>query len=136
MSGRGKSFVWLDYLTAYEVAWHEGVVSLDTPTNRSNSGDQQDSGMIFLDTFESDIPSPENILIKKEAFLNLSEEAKEVILLIFNAPQEILDCFFTAKYHKISRDKIYQFLIQNKHWNRKVVNRCFKELKDFSSQID
>jgi len=136
MSGNGKHFVWLDYLTAYEVAWNGGIMSLDARTDRPNSGDQQDGGMIFLDTFESDIPSPENILIKKEAFLNLSCEAKEVILLILNAPQEILDCFFTAKYHKISKDKIWKFLVENKKWNKKVVDRCFKELRDFSSQID
>lgn len=133
MAGNGKHFVWQDYLTAYEVVWHEGVVSMDAP---HNSNGQNDNTMLFLDTFESDLPSPENMLIKKEAFLGLSAEAKEVILLILNAPQEILDCFFTAKYHKISKDKIWKFLIENKKWNKKVVNRCFKELKDFSSQID
>lgn len=140
MSGTGKHFVWLDYLTAYEVAWRGGIVSLDaliSGTSSSQSYPPQESGygMRFLDSLESDLPSPEDTLLKKEAFTSLSAEAKEVILLILNSPQEILDCLLTPKYNKISKDRLLIFLTTTKGWKPKVVAKCFKELKEFSSDL-
>jgi hypothetical protein len=127
MSGNGKHFVWLDYLTAYEIAWKGGIVSSDAPL--------PDGETRFVDSMESESPSPENILLRKEAFRDLSSEAKEVVLLVLNAPQEILDCFFAPKYHKISKEKIGQFLVQQRGWKRRIVDRCFQELKEFSMGI-
>lgn len=139
MSGKGKSFVWLDYLTAYEVAWHGGIVSLDAPISGAGSEAYSPQGpgygMRFLDSMESDLPSPEDTLLKKEAFTSLSAEAKEVILLILNSPQEILDCLLTPKYNKISKDRLWIFLTTTKGWKPKVVTKCFKELKEFSSDL-
>lgn len=140
MSGTGKHFVWQDYLTAYEVAWHDGIVSLDAPISGASyqqSYTPQEPGynIRFLDSMESDLPSPEDTLLKKEAFLGLSTEAKEVVILILNSPQEILDCFFTPKYNKISKDRIWKFLSENKGWKPKVITKCFRELREFSSDF-
>jgi hypothetical protein len=141
MSGHGKGFVWQDYLTAYEVAWHDGIVSLDAPI--SGASPQQShfiqepeyGGMRFLDSMKSNLPSPEDTLLKKEAFLSLSSEAKEVVMLVLNSPQEILDCFFTPKYNKISKDRIWKFLSENKGWKPKVITKCFQELREFSADF-
>jgi len=138
MSGNGKHFVWQDYLTAYEVAWREGIVSLDAPISGNStkqSYEPQDNSIRFLDSMESDLPSPEETLLKKEAFLCLSSEAKEVILLILNSPQEILDCFFTPKYNKISKDRIWAFLSENKGWKPRTIAKCFQELREFSTDF-
>lgn len=138
MSGNGKHFVWQDWQTAYEVAWCGGIVSLDAPMSGASpkqSYGPQDNSIRFLDSMESDLPSPEETLLKKEAFLVLSSEAKEVILLILDSPQEILDCFFTPKYNKISKDRIWKFLSESKGWKPKVITKCFRELREFSSDF-
>lgn len=126
MAGKGKSLVWLDYLAAYETAWH-GMVELDCPVT-------EDSGVTMKDMMASRFEDPEENLIKKDSLASLSSESKEIIDLIFNAPSEVLACFITPKYNKISKNKIKEYLIKE-GWLEVTVSRCFKELKDLCSDF-
>lgn len=133
MAGHGKSMVQYDWLTAYETAT-KGMIELDEPIHVDHRGSGGDVKTYRIDTMESPIVSQESILIKKDAYLALSQEAKEVIEIIFNAPKEILECFVTDTYDKVSKRKIKNWLL-TQGWNRKKVRFCFAELRDFSSNF-
>lgn len=131
MSGKGKGFVWHDYLTAYNTAW-KGLVELDAPSHKLKSMDEP---ALLVETFESPCENPEEAYMHKEAWEKLSEEAKTVAKLIFESPMEILECLMAEKYHKISKHKIKIYLIKKLGWKSKSVKRCFAELKDFASDF-
>ena len=134
MAGNGKHFVWQDYLTAYQTAWY-GLVELDEPVrmiNKALSG--EDTELLRVDTFTNSAMSQEETYCKKEAIDQLSEEAKEIIDLVFNAPAEIMACFITPKYNKISKEKIHDFLL-DKGWNQKIIKKCFAELRDLCNEF-
>ena len=77
----------------------------------------------------------EREVIKKDLFTQLSNEAKEVINIIFNSPNEILETFKTPKYNLVSRKKILDHLISN-GWNPKCIKKVFKELKIFVMNLE
>ena len=133
MAGNGKHFVWLDYLTAYQTAWY-GLVELDEPISAQSKGMHENVDMLRMDTLENETMSQEETYCKKEAIENLSEEAKEIIDLVFNAPAEIIACFITPKYNKISKDKIRDFLL-DKGWNQKIIKKCFAELRELCNEF-
>jgi hypothetical protein len=126
MSGNGKHFVWQDWQTAYEIIYH-GLIELDAPVAL------QDQTVSLGDFLQTESLSPEETFIEKESYQNLSEEAKDVISLIIGAPQEILDCFTTPKYNKISKERIAQFLSKNLRWDKKRISFCFQEIREFVS---
>ena len=132
MAGRGKSMVEYDWLTAYETA-RLGMVELDQIMPSRDGGGSMDftRGELLESTT---ISSPEEILLKKEAFLSMSQEAKEIVQLIFNAPQEIIDCFMTETYEKVSKKKIKEYLIIN-GWHPNTVKKCFGELREFTTNL-
>jgi hypothetical protein len=127
MPGHGKSFVFYHYLTAYNTCW-KGIEELDEFI-RGNEFSPSGEGIRRIDLLETDLMSPEETLIHKDALEKLSSEAKEVIILIFNAPKEILETLAADKYDKVSKRKIRDFLIREKGWERANVKKCFRELK-------
>ena len=72
--------------------------------------------------------SPEEILLKKESYNRLSEEAKYVIGICLNTPAELLDLITTPVYRKISKEKLTKYF--RKMWNQKKVNRVFREIQN------
>jgi hypothetical protein len=129
MSGHGKSMVEYDWLTAYETA-KKGLVELDEPFEKDRGEGFSKVDLLRIDTMETDIILQENLVMKKEAYTQLSSEAKEVIEMIFNAPAEILECFMAPKYNKVSKNQIKNYLLIN-GWNPNIVRNCFAELRSF-----
>jgi hypothetical protein len=129
--GHGKSMVWQDYQTAFEVCFHNGINSLD---EQLNSGEPTAKAATKMDFLEDEVAlSPEEILIRKDAFLFLSSEAKEIVSIIFNAPAEVLETFTSPKYNCIHKKRIGAYLIKEKKWPTNIVCKCFDELKSFCS---
>jgi len=52
--------------------------------------------------------TPENLYFKKEAYQKLSEEAKEIIMIIVNAPAEMIE-LFSPKKHKTNINKVISY---------------------------
>jgi len=82
--------------------------------------------MIADDTY-----NPEKILLKKDAFDSLSDEAKYLLRIILDAPQELIEVLYTQKYKKTSKARIKKFLLKCLHWNRLKVNKAFREIKKY-----
>lgn len=78
----------------------------------------------------SRILSPEETLLRKSTLENLSEEAKEVIRLIFIAPAEITEQFTSKTRNTISKVKLLNYLYRQLKWKRKKINSVEKELKE------
>lgn len=74
-----------NYILAYNILKGIDIIS-------STECQDENSCEIIL---QSEQINPEQLLIKKDSFENLSQEAKELILIIINAPQEFLDLFKT-----------------------------------------
>ena len=77
MSGKGKGFVWLDYLIAFNLGWKQGLVSYEE--NPIYNLDMQ-----LEVSSHSNQDSQEKIAIKKDLTEKLSREAKDIIKLIIN----------------------------------------------------
>jgi hypothetical protein len=77
------------------------------------------------DSLHHQSPSPESVMLKKEAFQLLSDEAKELIAIVLNAPSEIMfDC------GKPSIMRIYDILRSNE-WTWPKINRARSEVKQY-----
>jgi hypothetical protein len=70
----------------------------------------------------------ESELFKKEAFENLSFEAKEVISIILNSPDEILQLICTSKFGMYSKRLLIKYLHKNKGWENKKIEKTFREI--------
>jgi len=64
----------------------------------------------------------------------LSNEAKEVVGLIYNAPYTIIQLLSTRKRETITLTSIERFLIES-GWSKKRVQKTVRELKNFSSNL-
>lgn len=103
-------------------------VSISDPENEDMVDDQDD---------------PEKILLKKEKdriieerYEGLSQEAKELLRMVLNAPTEVLDAISTPKHKTIKKDLIVKWLA--KLWkDKKEAKRVVRELealvKDFET---
>lgn len=133
MSGHGKGFVWQDYQVAFEVGYREGIESSDILI-RGDINAAPSEVRRRVDMFESPGISPEEIVIKKDLISRLSEEAKEIILIILAGPKEVIEAITSDKYNCISKKRVKQYL-EKKGWHPKTINRCFEELKHLSDDI-
>jgi hypothetical protein len=94
--------------------------------------------------------TPEDLSIANDLFQKLSEEAKLVLVLIFNTPSECFDLFYTAsgKFRKGSFNKTFIKLLQCRmgrqrrmDFRRKypttkeVFNRIHDELAEFVKEM-
>jgi hypothetical protein len=128
----GKPLQWQDYQIVYETMKH-GLVELDRPINRHDQNDD----FRFLDTLGSFSPSPEELYIRKETYLSLSSETKEVLDIILKAPTEVLEALATtAQYDKLSKRKLRKWLKKNHHWTGKFVDKCFNEIRNCATLFE
>jgi len=78
--------------------------------------------------------NPEDFLIRKDEYNHLSTEAKEIINIILNSPQEILELFITPKRKNISISRLK--VILSKCWNSSLmVESAFKEIKRWVKKL-
>lgn len=90
--------------------------------------------MIDDEIFQSSYPNPEKLMIIKDEFEHLSNEAKEVVNLIYDAPYTILQLLSTRKLEKITGNSIESFL-EESGWPRPRIKRVFKELRTFARNL-
>ena len=83
------------------------------------------------------LSNPESILLEKEhdqivdkKYHSLSDEAKQCIDMIFNAPAEILSMISSPKTKKISKNKIATMM--RRQWkDKRAAQKVIKELDEF-----
>lgn len=95
-----------NYLLAFNIL--KGFKRINTIENFD-----EDDPDIFKDEIilESKFISAENAFLKKEAFDNLSNEAKNLIHLIINAPDEFINLFKTPQKMILSKNTFKECLI-------------------------
>jgi len=74
-------------------------------------------------------------LIRKDNFLKLSEEAKEIITTILNGPEEVLEIITTKKTGKFCKRFIKKFFKKTKKWNDKKTERVFFEIREYVNSL-
>ncbi|MBU0778254.1 hypothetical protein KKF82_08350 [Patescibacteria group bacterium] len=88
----------------------------------------------------SDMNNPELILLEKEkkqitnkAYTQLSDEAKQLINIIFNAPMEIFDLIYCPKTKNVRKNSKYRiYFMLKKQWKeQKAAKYVIKELENF-----
>ncbi len=79
-------------------------------------------------------PSPEKLLMKKQAWDNLSSEAKEIILTILYAPKEVLDLLKTPKRKLLTRNSIMRYFKRNWH-SPFITELTIKEIQKWLKQL-
>ena len=76
-----------------------------------------------------------DLLIRKELVSNLSDDAKEVVLAILNAPINILEALSPANYKRPTRNMLRKYLFQS-GWQHKKIDVVFDELKEYCDQLN
>uniref|UniRef100_A0A6M3L2E3 Uncharacterized protein n=1 Tax=viral metagenome TaxID=1070528 RepID=A0A6M3L2E3_9ZZZZ len=97
------------------------AVAISVPTNE------------ILDLLPSEYPNPEEIQIKKEAKerKGLSKEAKSVIMLVLNTPDELRRAVgFGARTKPVSKRMITAYL-KSVGWHEITIRETYVELKEF-----
>lgn len=80
------------------------------------------------------IPNPEQILLRKEAWENLSTEAKEIIEVILDSPAEILEMLKTPKRRLLTKRSIRKYF--RSRWNSKfIADMTIKEISVWANQL-
>jgi hypothetical protein len=78
--------------------------------------------------------NPERLVIKKQEYENLSEEAKEIIHVILNAPTEILDELSSPVKNRVTMKRIRNFF--QDRWNSQfIANIAIKEVIRWVNQL-
>jgi hypothetical protein len=86
------------------------------------------------DPLPSKLPSPEEIVIKKQLFQKLSREAKEVIGIILEAPDEIVDLIKTREQKRITKRRIKDHLIKT-FGGKFTAEMIIKEIQDWVKNL-
>jgi len=77
------------------------------------------------------VVNPENFYRKRQAWLNLSREAKMVLNILFTLPEE-----FLTRNKTVIKSIISHAVKENRgNWHTKVSGRVYQELKDFTREL-
>lgn len=80
------------------------------------------------------VATPETLLLKYDTWLKLSEEAKEIINTILNAPIEVIQTFQTPKHKRISYKLIKKHF--QKEWRSSfITDSTLEEIKQWANQL-
>lgn len=124
---KGNNLCWQDYLLVFQIVWKGGMKSVyDT--------DIEGCIRSYENFFERDL-TPEETMIRKEAATNLSDDAKEVVRLIFSSSDQVCNAIRCPKADKISKKRIFSYLRKEKRWSEKKIQRCFDELRIYVSSL-
>jgi len=76
-------------------------------------------------------PSPEQAVVGRDLYERLSDEAKRVLTIIYNAPEETLYALFASPvYKRFSYARILQHFAHK--WGKKKATKVLNELRDFA----
>ena len=82
----------------------------------------------------SDMPSPEKVLLRKEAYEELSMEAREIIQAIVNSPEEMLSNFKSRKRKIFSRKRTRKYF-RKRFRSKFIVDIAFKEITEWVNKF-
>jgi len=121
-----KSTNEFDYLSAIGVANANNYFPV-SPTDETD----KDSPEVVL---QSKITiSPENAAIKNDGFEKLSEEAKQIIMLIVWGPIDFFEQIETRHFRKITLRKIRSYF--GKQYGRRKTSLAIKEIQKWIKEI-
>lgn len=121
----GKKMVERDWQMAFALMFNP-VISIEESKEKGDS--------TLNEIFSQNEETPETLLLKKERFYSLGEEARDLITTIINGPAEIFELISSPKHHVISKTSIKKYLKQ-KGLNSFKIELCFKELANFTKQL-
>lgn len=79
-------------------------------------------------------PSPEDIVIKKDLYNKMSVEAKEIISIILNAPDEILKEIATPKRKQVTKKRVKKFF--SKVWiSEFIAEYTIRDISKWANQL-
>lgn len=78
----------------------------------------------------------EKEFMRKEAYEQLSEDAKEIVQLIFSSRKEVLELITTEKFKSISKNLIQKYLLKYRRWKKEKINKAFRELSRYTNQLE
>lgn len=79
-------------------------------------------------------PDPERLLLKKEAFENLSEEAKEIINTILYSSSEALELLKTPKKKLLTKGSVAKYFFKKWH-SRFITELTIREIQRWLKQL-
>lgn len=113
------------YLVALQYI-RQGIATVDTCEAYT---EEDDDSIILRSTTD-----PEKEVMKRDSYEKLSDEAKEVIDIVLNAPQEIAALFQTPKTRKVSARLLKNVLVRT--WKSQfIVDSIFKELRKWTQSL-
>ena len=80
------------------------------------------------DKADESVADPRKAMIVKEWLENLSQECREVAMIILNGPAEVLD-LSASNSARVVRGALWSFLRRKKKWSRPLIWRTFREMK-------
>lgn len=114
-----------DYLIVYQYIINNGCAKISSENNTEDITD----GLIL-----PSVVNPEKELIKRDNYKNLSEEAKTIIDIVLNSPQEVLTLFTTPKHKRISLRRLKEIL--SKNWQSPIiVENSIEEIKKWVKSL-
>lgn len=114
----------LDYLAAIEIILNDCLFSV-------NPCDIYEDYQIPL---HSHIPSPETLVIKKQAYERLSDEAKEIITTVCYSTGEIYDMISTPKTGVLTKKSIRKYF--RRVWQSKfITEHTLREITTWANQL-
>ena len=119
---KGNKFIQGHNDNLYGMEWN--ILSAIHACDSSNYVEDSEIAFLSIKTID-----PEKVLIKKESYQGLSDEAKYVIDICLNAPVEIMNQIKSPKFGVISRNSLLKYF--RTIWKRKKTLFVFKEVSDF-----
>ena len=77
----------------------------------------------------TDAATPDKYLVLKEMLYNLSDDAQEVVGVIFNAPNELVNMIPNKFSHGITKNLIKRYLL-TQGWYQAKIRTAFNEISD------
>jgi len=82
------------------------------------------------------LPSPEKLVIQKNMFDNLSGEAKELLILIFNTPVELITQITNKKkQNKMTMGDLRKYVYNTLNWKKSKWHKAKMELIHLTKRL-
>ena len=120
-----KKETYYGYLTAYNQIFKKNNINITTTDEYS---DNDKIKLLIL----KEQRTPESLYIKNETYQKLSDEAKEIIMIIVNAPAEIIEIFSPVK-HKTNINKVISYF--KKIFGYRKTKLAVKEISKFVDNL-
>jgi len=120
-----KQETYYGYLTTYNQIFRKDNIQITTTDEYS---DNDKIKPLILEEQKT----PESLYIKRESYKKLSDEAKEIIMTIVNAPAEMIE-LFSPKKHKTNINKVISYF--KKIFGNRKTKLAVKEISKFVDNL-